>query len=42
MGDNPPQYFVQLYFKILSAKGQYDKAIEYVNAHKSSFGMVTE
>eukprot|EP00347_Sterkiella_histriomuscorum_P023059 403336110 len=37
-----PQYFVQLYFKILLAKKQFDKALEYLNQHEQSFGMILD
>lgn len=37
-----PQYFVQLYYKLLLAKGQYDKALEYITLHEKSFGMIMD
>lgn len=37
-----PQYFVQLYTKLLVAKGQYDKALAYLEEHKGSFGMILD
>ncbi len=42
-GDQPlPQYFVQLYAKIMLSKGEYDKVIDFLNKHEASFGMILD
>ena len=37
-----PQYFVQLYAKIMLKKGEYDKVLDFLNIHEASFGMKIE
>ena len=39
---SPPQYFLQLYVKILSAKGLYDKSLEYLHQNEQQFGMILD
>lgn len=37
-----PQYFVQLYAKIMTRKGDYDKVLAFLSQHEASFGMIIE
>lgn len=37
-----PQYFVQLYCKVLNAKLKFAESLDYLKAHKSSFGMTLD
>jgi hypothetical protein len=41
-GQPLPQYFVQLYSKILLSKGDFDKVIDFLNKNEASFGMILE
>ena len=37
-----PQYFVQLYTKVLLFKGEYDKVLDFLAKHEASFGMIVD
>ena len=41
-GKKVPQYFVQLYCKVLNRKKKYDDTLNYVKEKKDSFGMMLD